>query len=124
MAPTLPDRQRVFVNKIIYQRADPRRGDVVMLRYPLKPERIFVKRVIAEEGDQIRIVGGRVYVNSVELREDYIPQEFRSHENWGPMVIPEGYCFVMGDHRNNSMDSRHWGCVPIKYVLGRVVGLS
>jgi len=54
------------------------------------------------------------------LKDDYVPAEFRSHDNWGPQVIPEGYYFVMGDHRNNSSDSRHWGLVPKKYIVGKV----
>mgnify|MGYP003694804123 CR=1 FL=1 len=70
--------------------------------------------MIAEEGDTVRIVDGRVYVNDIPLQDDYVPSEFRSHDDWGPQVIPEGYYFVMGDHRNNSSDSRHWGMVPKK----------
>ena len=120
MAPTLDDQDRLIVNKLVYRLASPRRSDIVMLYYPLNPDKSFVKRVIAEEGDQVRIVDGRVYVNDVPLPDDYVPQEYRSHEDWGPQVIPEGYYFVMGDHRNNSSDSRHWGMVPKKYIIGKV----
>ena len=49
-----------------------------------------------------------------------MPSEFRSHDDWGPQMIQEGYYFVMGDHRNNSSDSRHWGLVPKKYIIGKV----
>lgn len=120
MAPTLGDQDRLIVNKLIYRLSAPRRGDIVMLYYPVNPEKSFVKRVIAEEGDQVRIVDGRVYVNDVPLGDDYVLEEYRSHDDWGPQVIPEGYYFVMGDHRNNSSDSRHWGMVPKKYIIGRV----
>jgi signal peptidase I len=120
MAPTLEDHDRLIVNKLVYEIGEPRPGDIVMLYYPLNPEKMFVKRVIAREGDSVRIVDGRVYVNDVPLHDDYVPAEFRSHDDWGPQVIQQGYYFVMGDHRNNSSDSRHWGPVPKKYIVGKV----
>jgi signal peptidase I len=120
MAPTLEDQDRLIVNKLIYRFTSPRRGDIVMLYYPVNPEKSFVKRVIAEEGDLVRIVDGRVFVNDVPLKDDYVPSEFRSHDDWGPSMIQEGYYFVLGDHRNNSSDSRHWGLVPKKYIIGKV----
>ncbi len=120
MAPTLADQDRLIVNKFAYRIGAPRKGDIVMLYYPINPEKSFVKRVIAEENDVVRIVDGRVYVNDVPLRDDYVPPEYRSHDDFGPQVIQEGYYFVMGDHRNNSSDSRHWGLVPKKYIIGKV----
>lgn len=121
MSPTLNHQDRVIVDKSRYRARAPQRGDVVMLNYPLNPDKVFVKRVIADEGDQIRIVGGQVYINEVPLEDGQVPAEFRSHEDYGPQVVPQGYCFVMGDHRNNSSDSRHWGFVPRKYIIGRVM---
>ena len=120
MAPTLADQDRLIVNKLRYRLTSPQRGDIVMLYYPLNPDKSFVKRVIAEEGDTVRVVDGRVYVNDVPMRDDFVPAEYRSHDDWGPQIIPEGYYFVMGDHRNNSSDSRHWGFVPKKYIIGKV----
>jgi signal peptidase I len=120
MAPTLEDHDRLIVNKLVYELGDPRPGDIVMLYYPVNPEKMFVKRVIAKEGDRVRIVDGHVYVNDVPLHDDYVPEEFRSHDDWGPETIQQGYYFVMGDHRNNSSDSRHWGSVPKKYIVGKV----
>jgi signal peptidase I len=120
MAPTLEDQDRLIVNKLIYRISSPRKGDIVMLYYPVNPDKSFVKRVIAEESDLVRIVDGRVYVNDVPVKDDYVPNEFRSHDDWGPQMIQEGYYFVMGDHRNNSSDSRHWGLVPKKYIIGKV----
>ena len=120
MAPTLADQDRLIVNKLAYRMGEPRRGDIVMLYYPLNPDKSFVKRVIAEEGDQVRIVDGRVFVNDVPMDDNFVPAEYRSHDDFGPSVVPEGYYFVMGDHRNNSSDSRHWGFVPKKYIIGKV----
>jgi signal peptidase I len=120
MAPTLADQDRLIVNKLAYRIGHPQVGDIVMLYYPLNPDKSFVKRVIGEEGDQIRIVDGRVYRNDIPINADYVPPEFRSHDDYGPQVVPQGYYFVMGDHRNNSSDSRHWGFVPKKYIIGKV----
>jgi signal peptidase I len=120
MAPTLADQDRLIVNKLAYRLGEPHVGDIVMLYYPLNPNKSFVKRVIAEEGDQVRVVDGRVYRNDVPMDDAFVPLEYRSHDDWGPQVVPEGYYFVMGDHRNNSSDSRHWGFVPKKYIIGKV----
>jgi signal peptidase I len=121
MAPTLADQDRLIVNKAAYRFfEEPQIGDIVMLYYPLNPDKSFVKRVIAKEGDQVRIVDGRVYRNDVPINDDYVPAEYRSHDDWGPEVVPEGQYFVMGDHRNNSSDSRHWKWVPKKYIIGKV----
>jgi signal peptidase I len=120
MAPTLADQDRLIVNKLAYRLGPPRKGDIVMLYYPHDPDKSFVKRVIAEEGDTVKIEDGRVYVNNVPMRDDYVLPEYRSHEDQPTRFIQSGYYFVMGDHRNNSSDSRTWGEVPKKYIVGRV----
>ena len=120
MAPTLQDRDRLIVNKLAFRLADPQVGDIVMLYYPLNPEKTFVKRVIAREGDQVRIVDGHVFRNDVLLDDSFVPAEYRDHGDWGPKVVPEGAYFVMGDHRTDSFDSRDWGFVPKKYITGKV----
>jgi signal peptidase I len=120
MAPTLEDQDRLIINKFAYRLDDPHLGDIVMLYYPNDPSKSFVKRLIAGEGDQVRIADGRVYRNGVLLDDSFVPPDYRSHDDWGPQVVPEGYYFVMGDHRNNSSDSRNWGYLPKKYVVGKV----
>ena len=120
MAPTLEDHDRLIVNKLVYQLESPRPGDIVILYYPLNPEQLLVKRVIAKEGETVRIVDGQVYVNGMPTHDDYVSAEFRSHDDWGPRVVQQGYYLVMGDHRNNSSDSRDWGPVPKKYIVGKV----
>src|SRR5262249_60436070 len=90
MAPTLEDPDRLIVNKLVYELSEPRPGDIVMLYYPLNPEKMFVKRVIAKEGDTVRIVVGRVTVNDIPLRVDYVPSDVRGHEDCGAQVISRG----------------------------------
>ncbi|MDE2906361.1 MAG: signal peptidase I [Acidobacteriota bacterium] len=120
MQPTLEDQDRLIVNKAIYQFfEDPQPGDIVMHYYPVDPDKSFVKRIIAEAGDTVRIEDGQVYVNEV-LFPVAIPPEFRSREDYGPEVVQDAYYFVMGDHRKSSSDSRTWGQVPKKYIVGKV----
>jgi signal peptidase I len=120
MQPTLENNDRLIVNKLAYRLGDPQVGDVVMLYNPHEPEKALVKRVIAQAGDRVRIVEGRVFRNDVPIDDSFITPEFRSHDDWGPQVVPEGFYFVMGDHRNHSYDSRHMGFIPKKYIAGKV----
>jgi signal peptidase I len=122
MAPTLADHDRLIVNKAAYMPliGEPQIGDIVMLYYPIQPEKSFVKRVIAAEGDRVRIVAGKVYRNDALVDDSFVPPEYRSHEDWGPERVPAGYYFVLGDHRNSSSDSRTWGYVPKRYIVGKV----
>ncbi len=118
MAPTLCDRDRLVVNKFVYRMGEPRRGDIVMFYHPPNPVALFVKRVIAKEGDQVRIVDGRVYVNALPMPDDFVAPGYRSHDDYGPTAVRAGFYFVMGDHRNDSSDSRHWGEVNRAGILG------
>jgi signal peptidase I len=120
MAPTLANHDRLIINKFTYQVSAPRRGDIVMFYYPVNPDEAFVKRVIAEEGDTVRISGGHVYVNDRPVEDSYVAPEYRSHEDFGPETVRAGFYFVLGDHRNDSSDSRDWGLVPKKYIVGKV----
>ena len=120
MAPTMKDQDRLLVNRMAFRVHHPERGDIVMFRYPLDPAKSFVKRIIAEGGDRVEIIEGRVHLNGVRLDDTFVAAESRGQGSWGPQVVPQGFYFVLGDRRNNSSDSRHWGSVPRQYILGKV----
>lgn len=109
------------------------RNDIVVFKYPKEMSKDFVKRVIATEGEKIEIRDKQVYVNDELITEDYKVHSDNQiytknnyyhyddfiRDNFGPVVVPPGHCFVMGDNRDNSMDSRYWGFLPLSYIKGR-----
>ncbi len=120
MLPTLHDQDRLIVNKLAYRWHRPQIGDIVMVASPEEPDKMLVKRVVAGPGDLVRSVDGQVYRNDVHIPDSFVPPVYRSNDTWGPEVVPRGYFFVMGDHRNNSSDSRVFGPVPERYIIGKV----
>ncbi len=101
---------------------NPRRFDVVICRYPGRGETNFVKRIVGLPGDTVEIRDGYLYVNGARYDEPYIKDEFRSGRlnTFGPYTVPEGEYFVMGDHRNNSNDSRSQGSISRSMIIGHV----
>ena len=126
MMPTLTDQERIFINKFTYRFGfgSVARGDTVVFWYPQDTSKSYIKRVIGVPGDRIRVEGGLVYVNGTPLQESYVPPENRDSNSWRDgeeQVIPEGRYFVLGDHRNQSSDSRMWGYVPRENIYGKAV---
>ena len=121
MAPLLTDQERIFINKFVYRFEPIERGDVVVFWYPLDRSKSFIKRVIGLPGETIEIRGGRLYVNARELGEPYVPAMYLDGSNYGPVQIPVGNYFVMGDHRDSSNDSRVFGPVGRPYIYGKAV---
>ncbi len=118
MYPTLVETERLMVNKIVYYFNEPRLGDVIVFEH--EPGRDFIKRIIGVEGDKVEIKNGQVYINDQPLEEPYLNHDIFMHD-YGPELIPPGYLFVLGDHRQNSMDSRdpRVGFVSQEYLKGR-----
>jgi len=145
MEPTLLVGDFLLVNKLVYAntlcgvdgillpKKKIERQDIIVFKYPQDLKMDFVKRVIALEGEKIEIKDKQVYINDKSLSEPYkvhIESQLSSRENYyyyndtirdnyGPVVVPPGYCFVMGDNRDNSQDSRYWGFLPLSNIKGR-----
>lgn len=141
MQPTLHDGQYLLVNKAIYFRINlktvhkflpfidpgdnpnrflfraPRRGDIVVFRSPQNPNRDFIKRVIGVPGDVVEVREGVVYVNGEPLSESYIAEP--PNYQFPPTEVPPHTYWVLGDNRNNSDDSHHWGPVPEDNIIGQ-----
>jgi len=110
------------------------RGDVVVFKYPEDPTRDFIKRCIGLPGDEIKIVDKVLFVNGERVEDDeytyrhdsrtyprsvFLPDSFGHRDNFGPIRVPDGEYFFLGDNRDNSNDSRFWGTVPEAFVKGR-----
>lgn len=100
---------------------DPQRGQMIVFRAPLPGLPDYVKRVIGVPGDRLEIRQGQVWINGEALAEPYRNGGTAAHENFGPVVVPAGKYFVMGDNRPNSYDSRYWGFVPRENLVGSPV---
>jgi signal peptidase I len=112
-----------------------RRGDVLVFKYPVEPDRDFIKRVIGLPGETLQLKEKKIYINGKPLDEPYVHfmedphrnSEFSEvtssdvRENYGPVTVPPNQYFMMGDNRDNSADSRYWGFMPRDYVKGRAL---
>ncbi|MEW9123273.1 MAG: signal peptidase I [Thermotaleaceae bacterium] len=125
MYPTLDQYDYLIINKIPYMLHEPERGDIVVFKSHLKTfegkEKDLIKRVIGIAGDHVQVVDGQVYVNDELLQEIYINSLYTPGEV--DMIVPDDMIFVMGDNRENSMDSRddRVGPVEIDLVRGKVL---
>lgn len=119
MEPTLHDRERLIVSKLQYNLREPKRGEIVVFK--ATERRDFIKRIIAVAGDEVLIDETGVHVNGELLEEPYI--NVHSYDPYGPETVPAGAVFVMGDNRNNSMDSRHpaVGFVTMEKIKGKAI---
>ena len=139
MKPTLQIGDHILVTKFIYgikipiirktlvSISEPKRGDMVVFIYPEDRSKDFVKRVIGIGGDNIEIRNKKIYLNGLPYKDNYgaytddmiIPGVAQPRDNFGPVTVPPGSVFVMGDNRDQSYDSRFWGFVDLRDVLGK-----
>ncbi len=120
MEPTLMVNDRILVAKFIYRFEPVRRGDVIVFRYPLNPQRDFVKRVVGLPGEMAALKEGVVYINGEPVSEKAYALK-PDFGNYGQVTVPAQEYFVLGDNRNNSEDSRFFGYVPRANIIGRAL---
>lgn len=118
MEPTFTRGDHVLVNKFLYRFVEPVEGDVIVFRYPVDPDKDYIKRIVALPGQQLEIKNGKIYVDNKVVKEDYLDNVITTAD-FGPVTVPNDKYFVMGDNRNNSEDSRVWGTVPEDNILGK-----
>lgn len=138
MVPTLLVGDHILVNKFIYgvkipllrrtiiPVSEPKRGEIVVFIFPNDRSKDFIKRVIGVSGDKIEIKNKKIYINDKEYKDSYgifsesliLPKSMGPRDNFGPVIVPEKSIFVMGDNRDESLDSRFWGFVKLKDVEG------
>lgn len=139
MLPTLLIGDHLLVNKfsygvklpvtgtVLWSRPGPERGDVIVFRFPRDRSLDYIKRVVAIAGDTIEVRNKQVFVNGEKVADphahftapDIISGTVGPRDNMGPVRVPDGKVFVMGDNRDNSYDSRFWGFVDLRDVLGK-----
>lgn len=147
MVPTLLVGDRLVADGWAYRKDFPRRGDIIVFDYPRDPSIKYVKRVVGLPGDEVKIVGGELYVNKVLVKAHRTSEPSQVDDGWGvveyletldnvkhvirraqptmflnygPVKVPEKSYFVMGDNRDRSSDSRVWGFVPEAAIVGRM----
>ena len=121
MEPGLHTDEYVLVNKVAYLFHEPQRGDVIVFHYPLDTTKDFIKRIIGIPGDTIQTTSNEVIINGKILNEPYISTPFNFDTNtW---KLGPGEFFVMGDNRDNSLDSRTWGPLNRNYIVGKAIAV-
>jgi signal peptidase I len=121
MEPSLHNQELILVDKWSYLFHAPARGDVIVFVAPPNPAQDYIKRVVGLPGDVITVQNTDVYVNGKKLTEAYVEPHHQGnpYPSFTNRVVPQGAYFVMGDNRGGSSDSRDWGCVPQKNLIGR-----
>jgi signal peptidase I len=130
MAPALLVGDHLVADMKIYKSRKPQRGDMIVFEFPKDPSKEFIKRVIAIEGEKVEIIDNKIYINDNLLDDPWgyfegggFAKKYPASENFGPVVVPRDSLFMLGDNRNNSIDSRHWGFLDINKAKGKALYL-
>lgn len=123
MLNTIQLDDRIIASRLSYVFAQPKRGDIVVFKFPDNEQQLFVKRLIGLPGETIEIIDGEVYINGVISPQSnaFVPE--KPHGSFGPYLVPEDCYFMLGDNRNYSLDSRYWTntYVSKKQVQGKAI---
>lgn len=121
MEPTLLIGDHLLAGKLRNKKTEPKRGDILIFKYPKNPEITYLKRLVGKPGEKVEIIERTVYINGKPLKEDYVQylDPGSAYQHYGPVSVPPESYFVLGDNRDNSQDSRYWGCVPKKNLIGK-----
>lgn len=125
MEPNFEDGEYLIINEISYRFGEPKRGDVVVFKYPVDPSQFYIKRVIGLPGEKVEVKGGYVYIfnkfypDGWKVAEAYLPAGRLTYGDTEMTLGTDEY-FVMGDNRAVSYDSRRWGVLPEKNIIGKV----
>ncbi len=130
MEDALIEGDYIFVNKLAYKFSEPIAGDVIVFENPYDAERDYIKRIVAIGGQTVEIVDKVLYVDGEvapippqSKHSDYkiLPAVLSNRDNFGPMLVPAGQYFLMGDNRDDSQDSRFWGCIDKRFIKGKAI---
>jgi signal peptidase I len=119
MTPLISDHEAIVINRLVYHLEPIHRGDVVVFRYPLDATQSFIKRIVGLSGETVQIRQGLVYVNGNWVPEPYVASQYEDLSDFGPIQVPSGSYFVLGDRRRSSNDSRTFGTVAKQFIEGR-----
>lgn len=122
MEPNFYDHEYLIIDEISYRFNEPKRGDIVVFKYPKDPKQYFIKRVIGLPGEKVRIENSAIFVNGTRLNEAYLPDTIETVlplRGYGDVTLAGDEYFLLGDNRSQSLDSRIFGPVKREFIIGR-----
>lgn len=119
MENTIMTEDRLIANRLAYKSNDPQRKDIIVFRYPVDDETLYIKRIIGLPGEKVEIIGGQIYIDgdSIPLDEDYLPEKWTRANDGYSFEVPQDCYFVLGDNRNYSEDARFWKELALEHGM-------